>query len=757
MKFIDLVQILQMAIKALMMYTDAHPRSQEALRALTEGLATWLLEKPALHIAASNGKLFVDSAPIEGHSLHTVALAKQLSERQIAGFIIQRGVEPEEVLEILKLLILKPSKLEEMGGAARVMADLKLSHISLGQIQYKEVREGDQEAGGEQDNEIAPALDAKAAAAAHQEQLLAQMLERWKVGLDSTLHYVPTADGKPPTEGDLAADLAFLSPVARDLGWGNSFPTSAEMESLRQALLAMPGRALWSVMAAMPSLPAAPSGLGMAFQALAPEMVSHAASKLLEAQIPWAEIKHPLLDLLGSSSQQQAILSYLDAKFGEGGLDQGMIQELVRQVDWEQQSLDEKIRRALTTEALWEIDSKQRLDLLRTLLELERFDTFLQILERILQELTSDEVMRREEATRDLMGVSEWLRNPGLPLEIQGPLIQGLTAHFGWEPVLAVHRNTTKALENVFDCLVAHDEFVHVRELMEEIEGLCSFIDEKQEWRGLAMARLRAYLSTDAMMTFTLNYLHGIDPEKVLTEAIPYFEFLGEPAARYLVKILGDEPDRRRRGRLLDIIRVMGPIALPAVMEGLSSPTWYFVRNTLNLLADMGDAGLMTHVAASLKHSDSRVRASAVRALWKLGGPAASAPLVGALPGADPETQLEILFGLGQIQAPSAVPGIVELAKHGGTSLKIRLKAVEALGQIASPTANPALLDLLRRKGRIFTSAEPTELRVAAARAMLATASPQADLAVRQVVADEPRTQDRDALQRILDLYKTRA
>ncbi|MFZ1615144.1 MAG: hypothetical protein WAT51_13275, partial [Holophaga sp.] len=182
MKFLDLVQILQMTIKALMMYTDVHPRSQQALGALTEGLNAWLAEKPALHIAASNGKLFVDSAPLEAQNLHTAALAKQLSERQIAGFIIQRGVEQDELLEMLNILILKPSKLEQLGGAAKIMADKKLRHISLGQIQYKEVREGDNDEAGDQEGQSAPALDAKAAQANQPDptplfQDIAKMLE----------------------------------------------------------------------------------------------------------------------------------------------------------------------------------------------------------------------------------------------------------------------------------------------------------------------------------------------------------------------------------------------------------------------------------------------------------------------------------------------------------------------------------------------------------------------------------------------------
>ena len=94
----------------------------------------------------------------------------------------------------------------------------------------------------------------------------------------------------------------------------------------------------------------------------------------------------------------------------------------------------------------------------------------------------------------------------------------------------------------------------------------------------------------------------------------------------------------------------------------------------------------------------------------------------------------------------------LELARAAAAPERLRIKAAETLGQIASPAAVPGLLELVHRRGRIFTSAEPTEIRIAAARALLAIGTPQAELGLRQIVADESRHQDRDALQRILDL-----
>ena len=116
-----LAQTLQMALKALTMYTEAHPRSQEALQTLGSQVDAWLGRQPHLHLATSAGRLFVDGAPVEANTLHLTALQRQLSERQISGFVIQRGVQADELLAMLRLLILKPSRLEEQGGIAQVI------------------------------------------------------------------------------------------------------------------------------------------------------------------------------------------------------------------------------------------------------------------------------------------------------------------------------------------------------------------------------------------------------------------------------------------------------------------------------------------------------------------------------------------------------------------------------------------------------------------------------------------------------------
>jgi len=242
----------------------------------------------------------------------------------------------------------------------------------------------------------------------------------------------------------------------------------------------------------------------------------------------------------------------------------------------------------------------------------------------------------------------------------------------------------------------------------------------------------------------------------MLSEIIPFLEAGGEAACKVLVQVLGEEPDRKRRGRLIEAIRGLGAPALPALYGGLDSSAWYLVRNTLNLLADLGDADVLPEVERCLAHPDQRVKRAAVRTLWKVCGPAAVPNLLGLIPSADAETQAEILFALGQLRSKAAVPALAAYVQEKQRSESLRVRAAETLGQIGDPEAIPALRELAARKGRIFTSAEAPAIRVAAFRSLLALATAEAQTLAIAIVTAEPRNKDRDLLQQILDEHRSR-
>jgi HEAT repeat protein len=230
----------------------------------------------------------------------------------------------------------------------------------------------------------------------------------------------------------------------------------------------------------------------------------------------------------------------------------------------------------------------------------------------------------------------------------------------------------------------------------------------------------------------------------------PYLEFLGEPVARYLVGRLGDENDRARRGRMVEAVRRMGAASLPALLEALTSPAWYLVRNALTLMPDLGDAGCMPAVLPLLRHPEPRVRRTAVRALWKLGGPAAEPHLLALMKSVDAGTMQEILFALGQLRSEAGLPQVMDLARDKRVVEQIRIQALETLGTISSPQAMPVLLECLRRRG-FFGGGEQPVIRLAAAKALLVLDTPEAIQALQRLADTEPKGDEREAFRRLLE------
>jgi len=776
--FLDLVQSLQLALKTQLMYTASHPRAVASIQTLNDLMNEWLTTRPSVHIAASNGRLFLDGAPFEGKHLHLTAMARQLTERQISGIIFLRGVTGPELSAVLDILTLKPAKIEAAGGPAALFATKTMPHIQLSQTVYKEVREGE---GGDEPTGGASASTGKPEQPEQAEDpALKAALETLAASLNAQAPPPPPPPPQPPQpslnldiiteqweqqlelvpsksllEGSFEpAHLGFLGGTPLSIGMGESFPPASQVEGLRRALLALAPEKLMAVVAGLDSLPQGHAGMRMGFQSLAPESFAQASTELMGSDGPWEPVRDAMFETLRYAPQQQSMLSALEAQLreqGAGAQAVARLQELIQQLDWENQSMEEKLRQAQEQGRLWQITLDQRLRFLKRMLDEGRIEGLLALVDQILAALRSDDVSHREMASQTLTGVARWMEDPGLPSEAEGPIVEGLTAHFGWEPMAHIHRCSAEALGVVVASQVNRGEPGHALALLQELSGLVAFQELRQEWRESAMAGLWESLAEPACLAKVTELLHTATPETMMSELVPYLDAVGLPAARFLVETLGSEPDRKRRARLLEAIRSMGDAALPAVYEGLDSPAWYLVRNALNLLSDMGDAGALEAVIRCLAHPDGRVDRAAVRALWKLGGPLSVTPLLAAFPQADPETQSEIMFALVQVRAAQSVSTLAAYALDRRNLEPMRVKAAETIGQIGDPRSIQALVEIAGRKGRVFTTAEPLPVRLAACKALLALGTPAASEALFELVAAEPWHRDRTALQQIVN------
>jgi HEAT repeat protein len=199
-------------------------------------------------------------------------------------------------------------------------------------------------------------------------------------------------------------------------------------------------------------------------------------------------------------------------------------------------------------------------------------------------------------------------------------------------------------------------------------------------------------------------------------------------------------------------LKACGAVAEAPLLEALKAEEWFVVRNALIVLAEVAGPERIRELAPLLGHSDGRVVATAIRTLGRIGGRPAESALVPLLLHRDPAIQLEVLFVLGEMKAKQAVPALLELAKGGKGRLKpeqerVREKAVELLGLLESPSVLPVLEELLRRrKGFFRETKEPLAIRLACLRALVSLESGEAQEILRKVLAEEPKGDERDAL-----------
>ena len=228
------------------------------------------------------------------------------------------------------------------------------------------------------------------------------------------------------------------------------------------------------------------------------------------------------------------------------------------------------------------------------------------------------------------------------------------------------------------------------------------------------------------------------------SRVLPFFRFVGESGARTLMLLLEEDQNRQHRNRILELLKRLGPLSIPALKEGLVAGSWQLVRNALNLVGELEETQAFEYVVPCLDHADPRVVHSAIRALWKTGGSRAESYLLDLLPHSEVEAQSEILQGLGQIGTAAAILPIGLLAATASEGQ--RIKAIDTLATLKRPEAIPLLEMQLKRKGRIFKTSEPMPVRLAAARALLAIGTQETRRILDQVIMDEPKGPDLESL-----------
>lgn len=682
---VEFMSLLQRAVKGVQLYgSTGHARANEALQQLVAHTGSMLTGTPRLQIVVSQSRIFVDGQLLREQNPTLKWFAEQLMERRLNGFVMAHGITAEELERVVQILVLKPQKLADAGGAAQLLSEIDASHVRLSHVRYEEVREGEI---------VVP-----------EDSLIGDGSPGGIGGGAPATAFGGTGGpgGIGAASGQGAAGDAVGGPGI-GAGEGGGFPDLRDGEMTEEA-------AIQQLAALTRSW--AGSAAGGEFDGDATGGGGRSLTRNVRFQTFASNVSTWL-------REQSVDLIRLRTRLSEMGISKDELEELLHAISWERLSTDERIAKTLEQNLIFELPPEKVLAFILELLRQERTSDAARLIEKLGTGLFADSHETRRVAADSFIRIAAWGSDPGLPADIEGLVDKILLTHFVREGDPHIHERSVMAFENLYDSWIEREQIAKAYQILRKLESAAAAGAVQQPWKGEVFGQLAARLTSPARMKTLLAKMYARDVEVSGTTYHPLLALFGERAAQRLLEALAEEEDRGRRGRLIKAVKAIGKPALQSLHEATKSQTWFLVRNALNLIGDLVAVDLADDAVEALGHADDRVRRAAARALGKLGGLRAEKQLGEALAANEPETQMEILAALATMKGDTAIPQIAELTKKkiGRGDDTVRLKAIETLGQIGSVTAIAPLSELLRKKG-LLGGGESNEIRVAAAKAL---------------------------------------
>jgi HEAT repeat protein len=703
------ISALHLAAKALQFYTAEHPRGIEALSTLDQSINAVLAKRPRLSLSVANGTLLLDGQPLVAEAPHEKAsvraVAKELEARHLGGLIITKGVNYRELMELVRLVLMKPQQIQNAGGPEEIFRRADVIHVRASNVRYEAVSEGEEIV---RSGSVVRIDESDAGAP------LALLLRRFLL--------------REKGEGGGATAPEEVSSLSDAL----ATPTSAR-ELLQQALAGATPETQLAILLSVKKLPD-----GTMRDALYGPMqdalggggaggVGSGEGGLL-AQL-----------LAGGSTDSQVEL--LRARVAELGISREQLDEVLSVVGWEKLSANEKIEKLLTGNRIYDFPSEKLIVFIRELLEAGKKEDTYRLLECYGLGLSHDALSIRRSIADTLGQMTAFIVDPGVGPQIEQLFLRVILNHFMRETDPRMHTTLAEAAASLIAALAASGRSDVALQTLNRLDAAIGVAPPDAPVRRTYESMDRA-LNDPRRASQIVGQILTTDGEQFTRAIIPLVVHFGTALSPHLIEALANEEERNRRGRLIKALKSIGKPAHPFLLEALQSPTWYVVRNTLNVLGDIGEREHVAAIGQRLQHSDPRVRRAAARTLGKIRGEAGEALLTSAIRDRDLETQNEVLLCLGSMKAQGSVSAICDLAKSRGEE-KVRETALATLGQIGSDTAVPALGEILRPKG--LFARESLTIRTAAAKALATIGTPEAREILRNAVATETDRAAKDA------------
>jgi hypothetical protein len=180
------------------------------------------------------------------------------------------------------------------------------------------------------------------------------------------------------------------------------------------------------------------------------------------------------------------------------------------------------------------------------------------------------------------------------------------------------------------------------------------------------------------------------------------------------------------------------PLAREALVQMLSDPRWYIVRQAAEFLGELGTDEAERPLADLLRHDDERVRRAATRALSRIESSFTLDAIARAVVDASATVRLEAVAGLAMRKTGRAGSMLVKAIDSEGEQ-EVQYAILSALGRVATPEAVHKLTRAAEAASGLFTSRKNIGLRVAAVYALGDARTAGALAALQALTADKDK------------------
>jgi hypothetical protein len=298
---------------------------------------------------------------------------------------------------------------------------------------------------------------------------------------------------------------------------------------------------------------------------------------------------------------------------------------------------------------------------------------------------------------------------------------------------------------------------------METLLTQCRDAIDRQDWEALLESAVQVVEGENDVAAGLAGSLHRIEFKRLMSrrvlgmiarlahgerkqEAITVLRRFGTEGTEVLMDLLVEAGNiGERRGFYSALVQMNEGTTV--IVQHLTHPQWYVVRNAADLCGELGLAEAVPTLARQTRHPEDRVRKAVAEALGKIATPVAMETLARMLSDPAPAVRLqavahlrgrrvrgmtgpigellqreeddavqhEALLALGRIGSPEAITQLTDWASAGGGLLKrrsmpTRLTAVQALA-LAGPAAVSALTTLQRDATREIREAASASMQ----------------------------------------------